>query len=239
MSFRQLFRHRGITGTAGAAVAVLIAGGVFAAASPGSRHEAVSSAANSQPVVHHSAKPTTPKPTAPTAPLQIVSVTPSSGSQDANGAAPVKITFNELLATTTPLPTLSPKIDGSWTVSGDTATFQPKLGYSQNTHVTLKIPGGSSGVQAAGLASSGTTTTAATDAGLLPKTATLSFTTGSFCTLRLQQLLAQLGYLPLTWTPTDPTPRSSRPTTRTRSSSAAYNPPAGSFTFGCQVTRRS
>jgi hypothetical protein len=30
---------------------------------------------------------------------------------------------------------------------------------------------------------------------------TVTFTTGKYSTLRLQQLLAQLGYLPLTWTP--------------------------------------
>jgi hypothetical protein len=231
VSFRQLIRHRGIVGTASGAVAVVIAGGVFAAASPGSGHsghEAMSSAANSHPVTRSSAKPARPKPAVP---LRILSVTPSSGSQDANGAAPVKITFNQALAATTPLPTLSPKIDGSWTVSGDTATFQPKLGYSPGTHVKLTIPGGSSGVQAAGPAPTGTTTTVATDVGLLPKTTTLSFTTGSFSTLRLQQLLTQLGYLPLTWTPADPTAPAIPANDANAQLSAAYDPPAGSFTF--------
>ncbi len=173
MSFRQLIRHRGIMGTASAAVAVVIAGGVVAAVAPGhqQRHESISSAADNQPATGASAAASpsasaTPKPVAP---LQILSVTPSRGAHDANGAAPIKITFNEVLAATTPLPTLSPKIDGSWTVSGDTATFAPKLGYAQNTHVTVTVPGGSSGVQAAGLSSAGTTTTAATNAGLLPE----------------------------------------------------------------------
>jgi hypothetical protein len=218
-------------GTASGAVAVVIIGGVFAAVSAGSghRHEAMSSAANTQPATRSSAKPAAPP--KPIAPLRILSVTPSSGSHHANGAAPVKITFNEVLAATTPLPTLSPKIDGSWTVSGDTATFQPKLGYSPDTHVTLTIPGGSSGVQAAALKPSGTTTTAATDAGLLPKTKTLSFTTGSFSTLRLQQLLTQLGYLPLTWTPADPTAPAIPASDANAQLSAAYAPPAGSFTF--------
>jgi hypothetical protein len=230
VSFRQLIRHRGIMGTASAAVAVVIAGGVFAAVSPGKQHESMSSAANIRPAASESAsaKPTPPKPTAP---LQVLSVTPSGGTKDANGAAPIEVTFNEALATTSPLPTLSPKVDGSWTVSGDTATFQPTLGYSPNTHVKLTIPGGSSGVQAAGLASTGTTTTAATDAGLLPKTATLSFTTGSYSTLRLQELLTQLGYLPLTWTPTDPTTPAIPAGDANGQLSAAFDPPAGSFTF--------
>ncbi|HEX3962340.1 MAG TPA: L,D-transpeptidase family protein [Trebonia sp.] len=229
MSLRKLIRHRGVMGTASAAVAVLIAGGVFAAVSPGNQHESMASAANTQPVATHSAKPAaTPKPVAP---LQILSVTPSSASHDANGATPIKITFNEALAATTALPTLSPNIAGSWTVSGDTATFQPKVGFSQNTHVTVTIPGGSTGVEAAGLTTTGTTTTAATDAGLLPKTAKLTFTTGSFSTLRLQQLLTQLGYLPMTWTATDPTAAAIPAGDANAQLSAAYAPPAGSFTF--------
>jgi hypothetical protein len=56
-------------------------------------------------------------------------------------------------------------------------------------------------VQAAGLAASDTATTAQTGSGLLAKSSTVSFTTGSYSTLRLQQLLAQLGYLPLTFIP--------------------------------------
>jgi hypothetical protein len=218
-------------GTAGGAVAVVIAGGVFAAVSPGSGHASpLSQAANSHPAASAEA---TPKPVAP---LQIVSVTPSTGSRHANGAAPVTITFNEPLAAGTPLPTLSPKIDGNWSVAGDTATFQPQLGYSPDTKVTLTIPGGSTGVEAAGLAAagtaaSGTTTTAATDAGLLAKTTTLSYTTGSYSTLRLQQLLAQLGYLPLTWAAASPMAKAIAPGDANAQLSAAYAPPAGSFSF--------
>ena len=59
-------------------------------------------------------EPRPSSPPKPILPLQVLSVTPSSGSKDANGAAPIKVTFNEKLAATTPLPTLSPKVDGSW-----------------------------------------------------------------------------------------------------------------------------
>jgi hypothetical protein len=231
VSFRQLIRHRGIMGTASGAVAVVIAGGVFAAASPGSGHASpMPQAAGSHPAVSAEATPKT------VAPLRIVSVTPSTGSHHANGAAPVTITFNEPLAAGTPLPTLSPKIGGKWAVTGDTATFQPQLGYSPGTHVTLTIPGGSTGMEAAGLAAagtaaSGTTTTAATDAGLLPKTTMMSYTTGSFSTLRLQQLLAQLGYLPLTWAPANSAAPAIAASDANAQLSAAYAPPAGSFSF--------
>jgi peptidoglycan hydrolase-like protein with peptidoglycan-binding domain len=225
VSFRQLLQQRGIMGTASAAVAVVIAGSVFAAVSPGHQHESASSAADNQPA-HAAVKPK------PVPPLRILSATPSSGSQDVNGASPITVTFNEPLAANSPLPTLYPKINGSWTVSGHTATFQPQVGYTMDTHVTLTIPGGSTGVQAAARASSsGTTTTAATDAGLLAQTTTMSFTTGSYSTLRLQELLTQLGYLPLTWTPTDSATGDIPADDANAQLAAAYDPPAGSFTF--------
>src|SRR5208283_1883802 len=54
-----------------------------------------------------------------------------------------------------------------------------------------------------------------------------SFTTGSFSTMRLQQLLAQLGYLPMTWTPTSHSTVS--PTNAHAELAAAYSAPAGTF----------
>ena len=65
--------------------------------------------------------------------------------------------------------------------------------------------------------------------GLLVSGVTLSFTTGSFGTLRLQQLLSQLGYLPLTWTPTCRAGIS--PGNANAELSAAYRPPAGTFSW--------
>jgi hypothetical protein len=113
-------------------------------------------------------------------------------------------TFNEAVAASTPMPTVAPEISGTWSVSGDTITFQPTLGWKPGTHVALSIPGGKGGVQAAGLDSPGTTTTAATDIGPLPESTSVKYTTGAYSTLRLQQLLTQLGYLPLTFTADDP-----------------------------------
>lgn len=165
MSLRQLTRHRGIAATVASAVAVMIAGGVIAAVGPVGG-EAMSSAASGQPASRDSATarhPASIKPAASAklvAPLQVLSVSPASGTQGANGAAPVKVTFNEPLAANTPVPALSPKISGNWAVSGDSITFQPQAGYMPDTHVTLSIPAGSTGVQAAGLGAAGTTTTA-------------------------------------------------------------------------------
>jgi lipoprotein-anchoring transpeptidase ErfK/SrfK len=115
---------------------------------------------------------------------------------------------------------LSPRIPGSWQVSGRTATFTPQAGYAANTTVTVKIPGGSAGVQSAADADN-----------VLAKTETVSFTTGSFSTLRLQELLTQLGYLPFTWTPSDPATGQIPADDANAQLAAAYNPPAGSFTW--------
>ena len=158
----------------------------------------------------------------PAGPLQVRSVTPAAGAKGVNGAAPIRVQFAAPLAASTPMPTLSPHITGSWQVEGDTAVFTPASGYFQNTHVTLKIPGGPDGMISAGRAGAGT-------GGLLVSSVTQSFTTGSFSTLRLQQLLSQLGYLPLTWTPKSKAGIS--PSNANAELSAAYQPPAGTFSW--------
>ena len=56
------------------------------------------------------------------------------------------------------------------------------------------------------------------------------FWTGSYSTMRLEQLLAQLGYLPLAWSPIAgalPVPA----TDANAQLSAAYDPPPGAFTW--------
>jgi peptidoglycan hydrolase-like protein with peptidoglycan-binding domain len=158
----------------------------------------------------------------PAVALHVLSVTPASGARNVNGAAPIRVQFSAPLAARTPMPHLSPHIAGSWQVEGDSAVFTPVGGYFQNTRVTLKIPGGPSGMISVDGASAGT-------GGLLAAGVTERFTTGSFSTLRLQQLFAQLGYLPLTWTPASRSVIS--PGNPNAELSAAYAPPRGKFTF--------
>ncbi len=158
----------------------------------------------------------------PAGPLQVLSVTPAAGATGVNGAAPIRVQFSAPLAASTPMPTLWPHIAGSWQVEGDTAVFTPASGYFQNTHVTLKIPGGPNGMTSVNRASAGS-------GGRLASSVTQSFITGSFSTLRLQQLLSQLGYLPLTWTPKSKAGIS--PGNANAELSAAYQPPAGTFSW--------
>jgi Bacterial Ig-like domain/L,D-transpeptidase catalytic domain len=217
---RTLLRHRVIAATAGAATAVLVAGCAFAAtSSTGSGHETLADVSNDSAVTHHVA--TKAKVVAPVvAPLKLVSVTPAGGARHANGASPIVVKFSSALSPQTPLPTLSPSVKGSWKVSGATATFSPVSGYVADTTVTVKVPGGADGMLGA-----------ATSAGTLAKTSRTTFTTGSYSTLRLQQLLAQLGYLPLNWTPSDPSTGTIAASDANAQLAAAYDAPAGSFAF--------
>jgi hypothetical protein len=199
--------------TASSAGLVLVAGIAVAIAAPGHAAEVSVSyrvAAKSQA-------------DQPTVPLQIVSVTPANSAHNVNGASPITISFNQPLATNTPMPTLSPKIAGSWAVNGDDAVFTPNAGFTQDTKVTINIPGGANGMQAEDVAES-----MVPGAGLLASSAKEKFTTGSYSTLRLQELLAELGYLPLKWTPASTNPA---PGNANGQLSAAYDPPAGTFTW--------
>lgn len=148
-------------------------------------------------------------------PVSVMSVTPATHSRQVDGAAAIRVVFSQPLAADSPLPTLSPRIAGSWHASGSTLQFVPRLGYQPLTHVKLVIPGGSSGVRSAG-------------GGLLAKRVVDKFVTGTYSTVRLGQLLSQLGYLPLDWQPIpgdSPVPS----TDANAQLSAAYSPPAGTF----------
>jgi hypothetical protein len=142
--------------------------------------------------------------------LTVASVSPGNGSTGVNGASPITVTYSGPIAKSTPMPTLSPSIAGSWRVSKDKAIFTPQVGFTEDTHVTVTIP-----------PAAATATTAATS---------FSFTTGHYSILRLEQLLSQLGYIPVAWTPTN----SSGDIPATDASAqlaAAYDPPAGTFNF--------
>jgi peptidoglycan hydrolase-like protein with peptidoglycan-binding domain len=206
-----LLRHRLISATAGTAAAVIVAGCAFAASAHGSGQIKAVSAGDSKQLAKTSAK-------ALAGPLRLLSVSPKGGSRDANGGAPITLTFSSALAPATPLPTLSPKIAGSWKVSGKTATFTPSAGFLPGTTVKLTVPGGTAGVASA-------------SAGPLKQASTLTFTTGSYSTLGLQQLLTQLGYLPLTWTAASGSAASGSGSSLNEAVSTAYDPPAGTFTF--------
>jgi hypothetical protein len=145
--------------------------------------------------------------------LRVVSVSPADGAQDVNGAAPIRLTLAAPASGAPPrpeaqansaLPRVSPDVAGTWQRDGAALVFTPQTGFAPHTRITVTMPkpGGAW---------------------------TASFTTGTYSILRLQQILAQLGYLPLGWA-ADLGGMVS-PGDANAQLSAAYSPPVGGFTW--------
>jgi peptidoglycan hydrolase-like protein with peptidoglycan-binding domain len=204
--------------TAISAALVVIAGVAILLVGPGKNTVQTTSVAHSSGAGQGgAAAPKTP----PAPALQVVSSTPAEGTHGVDGTSPIQVVFSAPLAADSPMPTLSPSVAGTWKRQGDTAVFTPASGFLGGTPVRVTVPGGPSGVRSAAGEHAGA-------GGYLASSVTRSFTTGSFSNLRLQQLLAQLGYLPLTWTPSGTAIQSSDSAAEL---AAAYNPPAGSFSW--------
>jgi peptidoglycan hydrolase-like protein with peptidoglycan-binding domain len=202
----SLTNVRGRVAALGSVIVLLLAAGLWVALNDAPAH---SSAAGDH--ASHSTQ-------AAATPLQFVSATPASGATGVNGADDITIKFSAPVATTSPLPTITPSVQGSWTGAGtDTLQFVPSMAFSQSTQVTVQIPGGVRGVRSA-------------QGGLLASSTQVSFQTGTYQTARLDELLAQLGYLPLTWTAT---PGAAVPvaTDAAGQIAAAYNPPPGTWAW--------
>lgn len=109
------------------------------------------------------------------------------------------------------LPPVSPTTQGTWhQINSHTIQFRPQgYGYGLAAHVHIPLP---NGVRITGGKQSSTATTG-------------SWTVPAGSTARLQQLLAQLDYLPLTFTPTG----SDVAPTASAQEKAAVDPPQGSF----------
>jgi Bacterial Ig-like domain/L,D-transpeptidase catalytic domain len=150
--------------------------------------------------------------------LHVVSVTPATASTGVNGAAPVTVEFNGPIKPGSPSPVISPAVAGTWTHAGDSAIFTPATAFRPSTRYTVTVPAGIVALGGARLSGG----------------ATVHFTTGGYSQLRLGQLLAQLGYLPMTWSPaTGPAGRGELASGGSARSQAAmaFDPPAGSFAF--------
>jgi peptidoglycan hydrolase-like protein with peptidoglycan-binding domain len=111
--------------------------------------------------------------------LHVLAASPSAGTEGVNGAAPIRLTLAADVAPDAPLPHITPAIPGSWQRNGTSLVFTPTSGFKPQTHVTITVPG---------------------------QTWTASYTTVTYSLLRLQQLLAQLGYLPMRWTAASASP---------------------------------
>jgi hypothetical protein len=128
--------------------------------------------------------------TTPPTPLSVTSMTPT-GTGVAAGST-IAVRFSTALAPNSPLPTLNPAVPGSWAVlSPSVLQYQAVGPLDPGSTETLTVPGGRGGVTGS-------------QRQHLDQTVTSQFTVALGSTLRLQQLLAQLGYLPLTFIPDSP-----------------------------------
>ncbi len=128
---------------------------------------------------------------------------------------PLTIHFSHAVSNTNLQPTLKPNIQGRWVWKNSrTEEFIPRSstwGWGPDQVIKLTIPGGTQGYHSAHDA-------------YLPQNTTMSWATHPGSTLRLQELLAKLGYLPLKWMPT-----STVPTTLSAQIKAMMNAPSGKF----------
>ncbi len=105
-------------------------------------------------------------------------------------------------------PRISPATPGHWhRANSHTLVFVPAgIGAAFGTHLRVQLPhavsvtgSSAAGASAAGAGGGSGGGTGATTGGALHTTSTIEWTVPPGSTLRLQQLLAQAGYLPLTW----------------------------------------
>ena len=110
--------------------------------------------------------------------------------------APIVLTFSDPLSPRTPLPSLIPAINGVWSVHHSELRFRPSGFYIPSSREQILIPAGIRALD-------GTRLT-------VPIRSAFRVEAGSI--LRLQQLLAELDYLPVGFAPKGPGPASIRAT---------------------------
>ena len=176
-------RHRRIWIAVGITLAlVLVAAGAFVAG----RHHGKSGAsvlAGGRPAAS----------TVPPTPFAVVSTIPTAGATEVPSNQVVTVNLSVPVSPVTGTPTFSPPVNGTWRKSGPRSLeFDAAAPFVPTATETLTIPSGAAGPQSARGAQ-------------LAAPVTVTFGVAQASTERLQQLLAQLGYLPVTFSPTGAT----------------------------------
>jgi len=135
---------------------------------------------------HHASSP----PATAAHPVAVVATVPATGATDVPSNQVVTVTLSDPVATVTAVPTFDPIVPGTWKKTAtDTLTFAATAPFLPTVTETLTIPAG----------------LRATSGATLGTPIRVTFAVAQASTERLQQLLAQENYLPLAFTPTDPT----------------------------------
>jgi hypothetical protein len=153
--------------------------------------------------------------------VPVAAADPAPGSTDARLDSPITLTFDEPVARAigASRPRLSPAAPGRWSEpNADTLQFTPGgLGFGPGTAVTVSFD---HPVSVVGSTTTGTMLVAASKS--------YHFSATQASVLRLQQILAQLHYLPLTFTPA---PGVRAPTTFAGEAATLGTPLRGSFAW--------
>jgi peptidoglycan hydrolase-like protein with peptidoglycan-binding domain len=121
--------------------------------------------------------------------LTIESTVPSRGAQQVATDTRISVSFSQPMELGQVRPTLSPQIAGTWVLAGpDTLTYRLASPLIPGTEETVALPGGADGLQAK-------------DGATLASSTSLRFGVAGGDVLRVQQLLAEEGYLPLSFVP--------------------------------------
>ena len=130
--------------------------------------------------------------TSQSAPFGVVALNPTTGTTQVPSDDTITVRFSAPLSDHSPTPSLSPAVAGHWEiVTPDTFAFIPTAPLVPSATETVTVPAGRSGVTSA-------------EGKKLTHGASAQFTVAAGSTLRLQQLLAELDYLPVTFTPAGP-----------------------------------
>jgi peptidoglycan hydrolase-like protein with peptidoglycan-binding domain len=180
---------------------VLVAGGGIVAFPAGQAPRLGAAAAAIRPTTTTAApaRKTTTTTTAPASrlPPYVVSTSPVAGATSISPVSNITVHFSAPLVADTPDPSLSPAVPGTWTRTGPTTlTFRPREYFTPLSSLVLTVPFGS--LRAEGRFGQ-----------WLESPYSATFTVAGVSELRLQQLLAELGYLPV-WFSRSPKPAPTR-----------------------------
>jgi lipoprotein-anchoring transpeptidase ErfK/SrfK len=126
--------------------------------------------------------------------LRVTSSTPSTGAQNVATNTTLSVTFSAPVVLGKVTPSLAPPVAGKWVQpKATTLSYELAAPLVPGSHETLTIPGGPSGLEGRG-------------GGRLSTSSSVTFDVAGADVLRVQQLLAQLRFLPVSFEPSGPAP---------------------------------
>jgi lipoprotein-anchoring transpeptidase ErfK/SrfK len=179
----QPWRARNKAALIGTACVVLVAtGGVVSGGNGKQAHHLMALGPHNigpgaGPVTTTPPPPTTTTTTTTLPPLEVLSISPAQGAEGVASGMPVTVVLSGPPRADAPMPALVPAAKGQWTVNGSTLTFTPSFGYAPWSTEHIVVPTALAGPERS------------------------SFHVAGIPLLRVQQLLAELRYLPLDYGP--------------------------------------